>query len=55
MPIELIEKLNNYVDQVLNNTSKIEKLDHGKKLAGNVKQEFKLEEDFINNSGWKNF
>ena len=55
MPVELIEKLNNYVDQVLNNTSKIEKLDHGKKLAGNVKQEFKLEEDFISNSGWKNF
>ena len=55
MPIELIEKLNDYVDQVINNVSKIEKLDHGKKLAGNVQQEFKLEENFINDSGWKSF
>ena len=34
---------------------KIKKLDHGFKLAGNVQQEFQLEEEFVKSSGLLNF
>ena len=40
MPQNLIEKLNIYVDQIIDDDEAMEKLDHGKELAGNVKQEF---------------
>jgi len=55
IPENLIEKLNNYLDQIISNDEKIRLQDHGSKLAGNVSQEFKLEKDFINSSGLKNF
>ncbi|MDC3037674.1 hypothetical protein OA250_02560 [Candidatus Pelagibacter sp.] len=41
MPLELIEKLNNYIDNIINDEAKYKNLDYGNKLAGNVKQEFK--------------
>ena len=34
---------------------KIKKLDHGFKLAGNVQQEFQLEDEFVKSSGLLNF
>ena len=43
LPIIIIEKLNDYVDQIIKDEKKSKELDNGKKLAGNVKQEFKLE------------
>ena len=49
IPKEIINKLNNYVDKIIKNKKKSKKLDHGKNLAGDVKQEFKLEKDFIKN------
>ena len=52
MPKEIIENLNNYVDEIIKNEKKIKELDHGKNLAGNVKQEFKLEKKFIEDSKW---
>ena len=52
MPKEIIENLNNYVDETIKNEKKINELDHGKSLAGNVKQEFKLEKKFIEDSKW---
>jgi len=55
MSNELIEILNNYVDKIISDEDKIIELDHGSKLAGNVSQEFKLEKEFIENSGYKNF
>ena len=55
IPENLIKKLNDYLDQIISNDEKIRLQDHGSKLAGNVSQEFKLEKDFINSSGLKNF
>ena len=55
IPENLIKELNDYLDQIISNDEKIRLQDHGSKLAGNVSQEFKLEKDFINSSGLKNF
>ena len=52
IPEVLIQKLNDYVDLIVKNEEKSVKLDFGKSLAGNVKQEFKLEVDFMKSSGW---
>ena len=52
IPKEIIENLNNYVDETIKNEKKITELDHGKNLAGNVQQEFKLEKKFIEESKW---
>jgi len=46
MPQNLIEKLNIYVDKVIEDDETIKKLDHGKELAGNVKQEFIIDKKF---------
>ena len=55
MPTELVNNLNKYVDEIILDVGKLEELDHGSKLAGNVKQEFKLEKDFIEKSGLLKF
>ena len=55
MPEEIINNLNNYVDKIIDDKKKVEELDHGKNLAGNVQQEFVLEKDFIEKSKWGNF
>ena len=55
MPDEINNNLNNYVDKIIDNKKKVEELDHGKNLAGNVQQEFFLEKDFIEKSKWGNF
>ena len=55
MPKELIDTLNQYIDKVVKDEKKSKKLDHGQKLAGNVKQEFILENDFVDKSGFLKF
>ena len=55
IPQDLIQKLNDYIDLIIKNKEKSEKLDFGKSLAGNVKQEFKLEVDFMKSSGWGSY
>ena len=55
IPEEIVSKLNNYADQIIEDNKKKELLDHGKKLAGDVTQEFLLEKDFAIKSGWANF
>ena len=52
MPNEIIENLNNYVEETIKDQKKMTELDHGKNLAGNVQQEFKLENRFIEQSKW---
>ena len=54
IPDDILLKLNNYVDQIIINEEKSKKQDLGKKLAGNVKQEFELDENFRKESGWEN-
>ena len=55
MPKNIIDSLNKYVDEIINNESKSKELDYGKMLAGNVKQEFLLEREFSVFSGWEDF
>ena len=55
IPKNIIDSLNKYVDEIINNESKSKELDYGKMLAGNVKQEFLLEKEFSVLSGWENF
>ena len=55
MSNELVKTLNEYVDNILKDEKKLKELDHSKKLAGNVTQEFKLEKDFILSSGYEKF
>ena len=55
MPEVLINNLNNYVDKIILDKEKAKSLDHGFKLAGNVKQEFQLENEFLKSSNLLNF
>ena len=55
MSEEIIKLLNDYVDKIVDDKKKSKELDYGDRLAGNVMQEFKLEEDFMKSSGWANF
>ena len=47
MPEKLVNYLNQYVDNVNKNENVVNKLNHGKFLAGNVKQEFKIDKKFM--------
>ena len=55
IPQEIMEKLNNYIDQVVIDKKKSDLLNMGDKLAGDVTQEFKLEKDFVDNIGFLKF
>ena len=55
MPQDLIDKLNEYAESVLSDQNKQNELNYGNKLAGNVKQEFIIEKDFSEKSGWGKF
>ena len=47
MPEDLIKKLNDYVDRTVLDNEKLSQLDHSNQLAGKVKQEFLLENQFM--------
>ena len=55
IPVKIVDELNNYVDQIITNNEKEKELDHGKYLVGDVTQEFRLEKDILEKSGWLNF
>ena len=55
MSENLVKELNDYVDKTLVDKKKIEELNYGKMLAGNVQQEFLLDKEFIVLSGWESF
>ncbi len=55
MPKDLINELNSHLDDIVSDTEKSKKLDYGKYLAGNVKNEFQLEKNYITLSGLKVF
>ena len=55
IPEDLVRELNNYTDDIIKNKQKEKDLDWGKNLVGNVKQEFVIEKDFVEKSGWGNF
>ena len=39
--------MNKYVDDIINDTAEMNKLNHGKNLAGNVTNEFRLDIEFM--------
>ena len=55
IPESIIVKLNNYIDQLIQNKDKQNKLNWGHKLVGDVTEEFLLEKEIIEKSGWLNF
>tara|TARA_Y100000590_G_scaffold447749_1_gene583456 strand:- start:372 stop:1016 length:645 start_codon:yes stop_codon:yes gene_type:complete len=55
IPEEILKNLNNYIDSITKDKNKIEKLDHGKNLVGDVTQEFSLEKEIMDKSGWARF
>ena len=55
LPNEIIYELNKFADEIISNQEKSIELDHGKNLAGNVKQEFRLTTEIMKSSGLANF
>ena len=55
IPEEIIISLNNYIDEIIIDEKKSSTLDHGEKLAGNVKQEITVNEDLLKSSGLLEF
>ena len=55
IPEKILNELNNYIDKIIENKKKSEELDYGKKLIGDVTQEFKLEKNFVKECGWLQF
>ena len=55
IPEETLQSLNKYVDDIIKDSDKIKKLDHGSDLAGNVNQEFFLETEFMKSIKWAEF
>ena len=52
IPEDMVKTLNNYVDKLIIDTKKAKELSAGANLAGDVTQEFKLEKEFSQKSGW---
>ena len=55
IPKEIIYKLNDYIDKIILDNQKTNNLNLGHKLAGDVTQEFKLEQEFMTECGWLKF
>ena len=51
----IVNEMNKYVDQVINDKKKNEELNYGEKLAGNVQQEIYMEIDFMKKIKWAEF
>ena len=48
IPKKIVMKINNEVDNILKDKSKIKKSDYSKKLVGEVKQELELSKNYVN-------
>ena len=55
IPNRIIEVLNNYIDKIIDDKEKKSKLDFGESLVGDVTQEFIIEKEIAEKSGWLNF
>ena len=55
IPKQLVDSINEYVDNIISNEQKAKELSAGSKLAGDVTQEFKLEQEFSLKVGWLDF
>ena len=55
IPEKIVNHLNQYIDEVIVNKKRSNELDYGKKLIGDVTQEFLLDPDFAQKVGWVDF
>ena len=55
IPKNIVKTLNDYVDEIIKDEEKIKKLNSGEYLVGDVTQEFRLEIEFMQKSGWGSF
>ena len=55
LTLEIVEKLNSYIDQVINDNILSNSLDYGKNLVGNVKQEIELDTEIMKKIKWGEF
>ena len=55
IPKKMVDDLNNYIDDIIENPEKSLKLNHGENLIGDVTQEFRLEQEFMQKVGWVDF
>ncbi|WP_440678035.1 putative 2OG-Fe(II) oxygenase [Candidatus Pelagibacter sp. HIMB1611] len=55
IPQTMVDKLNEHIDTIILDNQKSNELNLGYKLAGDVTQEFKLEQNFMKECGWLNF
>jgi len=55
IPEDLINKINNYIDELIKDEERAKKQNVGKILAGNVTQEFDLDRQFAVKCGWTEF
>ena len=52
IPKNIIDTINQYIDGIIIDKEKTKNLNAGENLVGDVTQEFSLEPEFINKSGW---
>ena len=55
IPDEILNKLNEYIDGIIKDKSKLNELNYGEALVGDVTEEFLLEIEFVKSSGWLDF
>ena len=55
IPKNIVKTLNDYIDEIIKDEEKIKKLNAGEYLVGDVTQEFRLEIEFMQKSGWGSF
>jgi len=55
IPQEIIDKLNKYVDETISDENKLNNLNLGSELVGDVTQEFKLSQEIMQSTGWGKF
>ena len=55
IPTNTLDALNNYIDVVVEDKKKSSDLNYGNQLVGDVTQEFKLDREIIETSGWGKF
>ena len=55
MQKKILNDLNKYIDEIISDNQKLNQLDHGNKLIGDVTHEFRLDQDFSKKIGWVDF
>ena len=55
IPDEILNKLNEYIDGIIKDKTKLKNLNYGEALVGDVTEEFLLELEFVKSCGWLDF